>query len=142
MPDELHRFRRFRLEVNGVALGAFHTLGFPGFASEVVETPEGKRPGATRRTPALLASGVADGRSLLAWFDRALAGDPDRRAGAVVELGPDGEPTWRHEFTGAWPVRVALGRLTLDSLHAVEAFEFAVDSWTARREDPPRPLLP
>lgn len=132
--SDLFQFRRFQLELDGVIQGAFTTLELPGYVTRVEVGEDARKvPGTTRRTHARLTEGLGNSHLLFRWFEGVLGGEPDKRAGAVIELGDDGEPRLRHEFQQAWPVRVRLGALTPASPFEVAELELAVGRWSARR---------
>lgn len=138
MPDDLFPFRRFRLELDGVAQGAFEHLVPPGLATRVELGPDAvPRPGLTSRTHARLIRGVANTRELFRWLGPSLGGSPEKRTVHVVELSPDGEPHLRHVFEGAWPVRLAAAPLTESALFDVDELELVVTAWRAENATPP-----
>lgn len=117
--------------------GAFDELDPPGFVTAVEIGPDGrKQPGLSSRTHARLRRGLANTRELYQWFGGVLRGEPDRRPGAIVLAGEDGEELSRWDFDAAFPVRLRMATLTEDTLFEVDELELAVEGWR-RHEEPP-----
>lgn len=120
------RFRRFRLELDGVVQGAFESLEPPLWETEI---SLGRGATAMRLHNARLRHGVANTRELFRWFSSVLEGQPQARSGAVVEVDDQGEERFRHEFDDAWPVRIRVADLGPEVESELAEVELVVERW-------------
>lgn len=120
--------RRFRLELDGVAQGAFARYEPPGRQVE----PRDDGGVDAHRTPARLEDGIANTRELLAWLSKALDGAPWMRRVELVEVDAAGEVVARHVLEHAWPVSLEFATLTADPMFAVGALSLQTDDWSRR----------
>lgn len=125
-------FRRFRLEIDGVAQGAFDALDGSGNADRLASSGSEAGLSDPNRTQARLLRGLANTRELFGWFQEVLDGEPQPRRAEVVELGDDGEERVRHLLEDAWPVRIKVATLTSETLFDVEELALRVTSWKTR----------
>lgn len=124
-PD-FFRFRRYRLELDGVAQGAFARYHPPGRAIE--RRADGGVD--AHRSPARLEDGVANTRELLGWLSKALEGDPWARRVELVEVDEQGAIVARHVLDAAWPVSLEFATLSADPLFAVEVLRLQAEDWS------------
>lgn len=130
--SDFFRFRRYRLELDGVAQGAFDEFVSPSLTTTVeVGDDQLPRPGHAFRSNAILRHGVANTRELFRWFEAVLEGLPMPRTVVLVELGDDGEALVTHTLEAAWPVRIRVATLTADVLFDVDELELATGRWSA-----------
>jgi hypothetical protein len=136
---DVTRYRRFVLELDGVAQGAFRILDGPADAVGIaMDEARRLRPdGRHRRTPARLDDGTANTRLLFDWHARSLGPAPMLRDAVVWERDDEGLVVARHVLVGAWPVKLRLAPLTPMSLHAVDELELVVERWTRTPVRPP-----
>lgn len=135
--NDFFRFRRYRLELDGVAQGAFARYTPP---ERSVERREDGRVDA-HRLPARLEDGVANTRELLDWLSSALEGHPRLRRVRLVELDEDGIALAEHVLEHAWPVSLNFATLTADPMFAVGVLCLQTDDWSRNEErgDSPGP---
>ncbi len=107
-----HRFNgRFRIEIEGVAQGAFSACDGLEAKVDVVEFADGsnptarKRPGRARFTNIVLRRGVVNNTDLWQWFKAVMDGQVERRAGSIIVLNDIGEEVYRYNFFEGWPCR-------------------------------------
>ncbi len=147
MTDDLFKFRRFRLELDGLVQGAFAAMDPPGEQVLARSAPGETQGGAAAvlRTPAKLLDGIANTRDLSRWLSRALEGAVEPKEVQLVELDDDGRPVARHRFEAAWPVKLRLAPLSDAELFAVDELELSVERWSYAaaadepEEEPPSP---
>lgn len=105
---------RFMVEIEGLALAHFQSVGGLGHEIEVLSYQEGginerhhKLPGQGSYPNVVLKVGYVDNRLLEGWH-RDFSRSPDkvgRKNGSIVLLGDDGSEVARWNFTRAWPVK-------------------------------------
>lgn len=103
----------FVLEVEGIATSGFASVSGLSAETEVIEYRDGsdnivrKLPGRTTYADITLKRGYVGDDALHDWIWSNLGpdGTPDRRDGALVIVGRDGNPVARYRFAGGWPCR-------------------------------------
>lgn len=131
--DPVGRFF-FALEVDGVELGYFLECSGLRTSAKVFEIEEGGLNGRVHRfvdhstwQPVTLRYGMHASGPLQAWREACRSGEHgERRTGAILLKGPDGEVVQRYHLLDMWPVR--WGGPELDAVSsevAVEEVELA-----------------
>lgn len=103
---------RFLVELEGLVVGGFAEVSGLQAETEVEEYREGgvnehphKLRKITRYPNLVLRRGITDCRVLWEWYRDVIAGTVSRRNGAVILMDREGNPAWRMEFSGAFPVK-------------------------------------
>jgi phage tail-like protein len=100
----------FRVELDGITVGAFSECS--GLVSEidVIEYRSGSEGGAIRKLPGLhkfadivLKRGITKDRQLWDWYKTVLDGAVQRKAGSIVLLDDAGQEVLRWNFKRGWP---------------------------------------
>ncbi len=130
-----HRFNgRFKIEIEGVTQGAFAACDGLEARIDVVEFADGdngtarKRPGRTRFSNIVLRRGTTRTHDLWDWFQTAMNGQVERRAGSVIVCDDASQELFRYNFFEGWPCRWK--SLELDAEQPgtlVEEIEIAVE---------------
>lgn len=104
---------RFKVEIEGVTVGAFAAVSGLESKTDVIEFVDGsdamfrKRPGRTRYSNIVLKRGVTLGNSeLWNWYKNLIDGKVERRSGSIIALGDDNRTEkLRYNFFEGWPCR-------------------------------------
>ena len=105
---------KFKVEINGVTVGAFMEVDGLESITEVEEFVDGediilrKRPGRTNYSNIILKRGFTwphQQRELWDWRQTVIDGRIERRAGSIIICGDDGSEIMRYNFFEAWPCR-------------------------------------
>jgi len=124
----------FKVEIEGVTVGAFQEVGGLEVITEVIETQDGedivlrKRPGRIRYSNIVLKRGYTASSELWLWMKTVIDGKVERKAGSVILLADDASEILRYNFYEGWPCRWR--GLDLDGKGtgvAVEELEIAVE---------------
>ena len=124
----------FKVEIEGVTVGAFQEVGGLEVIVEVVEFQDGddlrlrKRPGGTSYSNIVLKRGYTATNELWAWMETVIDGPVERKAGSIILLDDALNEILRYNFYEGWPCRWK--GLVLDGLGtgvAVEELEIAVE---------------
>lgn len=124
----------FKVEIEGVTVGAFQEVGGLEVIVEVVEFQDGddlrlrKRPGGTSYSNIVLKRGYTATNELWAWMETVIDGPVERKAGSIILLDDALNEIIRYNFYEGWPCRWK--GLVLDGLStgvAVEELEIAVE---------------
>jgi phage tail-like protein len=107
--DQASNFN-FRVEIQGLTVGAFRECSGLGSSIEVIENPAGgmghvaKQPGRIRYPNLVLKAGITSDSTLYTWHRQALEGNVRRLNGSVVQLDAGGRnEVARWNFTDGWP---------------------------------------
>ena len=101
----------FKVEIDGVTVGAFQEVGGLEVITEVIESQDGddltlrKRPGRTRYSNIILKRGYTANEELWAWMKTVIDGSVDRRVGSIILLADDASEILRYNFFEGWPCR-------------------------------------
>ena len=101
----------FKVEIEGVTVGAFTEVGGLEVVAEVLETSDGndllvrKRPGRTTYTNIVLRRGFTNTDELWNWLKKVIDGQVERRSGSIVICDDVGDEIMRYNFFEAWPCR-------------------------------------
>lgn len=101
----------FKVEIEGVTVGAFSEVSGLDVEVEVIEYQDGldkirrKRPGQTKYTNLVLKRGKIEDRSLREWFELVRKGVPERKTVSVVVLSDDMEEIMRWNLYEAFPCK-------------------------------------
>lgn len=101
----------FKVEIDGVTVGAFQEVGGLEVITEVIESQDGddltlrKRPGRTRYSNIILKRGYTANEELWAWMKTVIDGAVDRRVGSIILLADDASEILRYNFFEGWPCR-------------------------------------
>lgn len=101
----------FKVEIDGVTVGAFQEVGGLEVITEVIESQDGddltlrKRPGRTRYSNIILKRGYTANEELWAWMKTVIDGTVDRRVGSIILLADDASEILRYNFFEGWPCR-------------------------------------
>ena len=125
----------FRVEIEGITVGAFRNVEGLESETEIVEFQDGediilrKRPGRTKYANITLKKGYIASQDLWEWRRAVIEGHVERKSGSVVLLGDDGQQELaRYNFYEAWPAKWK--GFTLDGKGTdvnVEEIELAVE---------------
>ncbi|MDO8717092.1 MAG: phage tail protein [Dehalococcoidales bacterium] len=103
---------KFRVEIEGVTVGAFMEVDGLESITEVEEFADGddiilrKRPGRTSYSNIILKRGFTwPGSELWDWREKVVEGKIERKAGSIIICGDDGSEIMRYNFFEAWPCR-------------------------------------
>jgi phage tail-like protein len=124
----------FRIEIEGVTIGAFTECGGLEVEVDIVETTDGddhivrKRPGRIHYANIVLTRGYVDTTELWDWMKKVLDGTVERKAGSVILLDDAHGEISRYNFFEAWPCRWRGFEFNRDGVGAsVEELEIAVE---------------
>jgi phage tail-like protein len=129
-----YRGFNFRVEIDGITVGAFSDVSGLSSDGDIVEYREGtdrqlhvrKLMGLRKFSNIMLKRGYTDNRELWNWRNNIVNGTPDRRNGAIVLMDEERNDMLRWEFEGGWihkidgPTFNAKGNdVTIESLEIV-----------------------
>jgi len=124
----------FKVEIEGVTVGAFQEVGGLEVITEVVEFQDGedlrlrKRPGRTSYSNIVLRRGYTANNELWAWMEAVVDGQVERKSGSIILLDDTANEILRYNFFEGWPCRWK--GLVLDGLGtgvAVEELEITIE---------------
>jgi phage tail-like protein len=101
----------FKVEIEGVTVGAFQEVGGLEVITEVIESQDGddltlrKRPGRTHYSNIILKRGYTANEELWAWMRTVINGTVERKAGSIILLADDASEILRYNFFEGWPCR-------------------------------------
>lgn len=101
----------FKVEIEGVTVGAFAVVGGFESTTEVIEFQDGddlilrKRPGRTTYSNITLKRGYTGSDELWNWYKRVIDGVVERKSGSIILLNSRGGEIERYNFFEAWPMR-------------------------------------
>jgi phage tail-like protein len=101
----------FKVEIEGVTVGAFQEVGGLEVITEVIESQDGddltlrKRPGRTHYSNIILKRGYTANEELWAWMRTVINGTVERKAGSIILLADDASEILRYNFIEGWPCR-------------------------------------
>jgi phage tail-like protein len=101
----------FKIEIEGVTVGAFGAIEGMEATTEVINYADGdnmilrKRPGRTTYSNIVLKRGFTNNEELWTWYKQVIDGQVQRKAGSVIILGEDGSEIMRYNFFESWPCR-------------------------------------
>ncbi len=101
----------FKVEIEGVTVGAFKAVSGLDSETEVVEYQDGddiilrKRPGRTKYSNITLKRGYVTNQELWKWRKGVVEGKVDRKSGSVILCDDKGEEVLRYNFFEAWPCK-------------------------------------
>lgn len=130
-----HRFNgKFKVEIEGVAVGAFSACEGLEARVDVVDFSDGedllvrKRPGRARYANIVLRRGTVNDTALWDWFKNVLDGKVERKVGSIIVLDDTAKEVLRYNFFEAWPCRwKSLDLDTREPGILVEEIEIAVE---------------
>ena len=105
---------KFKVEIEGVTVGAFMEVDGLESTTEVEEFVDGediilrKRPGRTNYSNIILKRGFtwpAQQRELWDWRQAVINGRIERKAGSIIICGDDGSEIMRYNMFEIWPCR-------------------------------------
>ncbi len=108
--DHIGNFN-FKVEIEGVTVGAFSVVEGLQAITEVIEFQDGddlilrKRPGRTKYTNITLKRGYLGSDELWQWYKSVADGLVERKSGSIILLGSDRKEIERYNFFEAWPRR-------------------------------------
>lgn len=126
---------KFLVEIDGLTVAAFSSVGGLESATEVIEYRNGsdlhvrKRPGRTTYANVVLKRGVTLGNTdLWNWYKAVQDGQIQRRSVSIIVLGDDGSEKFRYNLFEAWPCRWKSLELSGNSRETlVEEIELAIE---------------
>ena len=101
----------FKVEIEGVTVGAFTEVSGLEAVTEVLETSDGdalpirKRPGRTTYSNIVLGRGFTNTDELWLWYKAVTDGKVERRNGSIIFCDDAGGEITRYDFFEAWPCR-------------------------------------
>ncbi|HEY3124363.1 MAG TPA: phage tail protein [Thermoanaerobaculia bacterium] len=102
----------FRVELEGIAVGAFSECSGLVSEVEVIEYRSGSDRGSPRKLPGVhkyanivLKRGYTSDRQLWDWHKTVLDGQVQRKAGSIVLLNDAGQEVLRWNFREGWPTK-------------------------------------
>jgi len=112
--NDPYRGFNFRIEINGLTVGAFTEVSGLDADGDAVDYREGTdKVNWARKLPALrkfsnitLKRGITQNKELWAWYRNIAAGVPDRRDGSIILMNEAREDVLRWRFRSAWPNKV------------------------------------
>jgi phage tail-like protein len=108
--DHIGQFN-FKVEIEGVTVGAFRNVEGLDSETEVVEYQDGddiilrKRPGRTKYTNLTFKRGYVNTDELWQWRKKVIEGKVERKSGSVILCADDGSEIMRYNFFEAWPCK-------------------------------------
>jgi len=124
----------FKVEIEGVTVGAFAAVDALESSTEVVTYRDGsdiiarKRPGRTTYSNIVLKRGYINSDELWKWYKAVIDGKVERKSGSIILCGDDGTEILRYNFFEAWPCRWKSFALDARNTAAlVEEIELAVE---------------
>ncbi len=108
--DHIGQFN-FKVEVEGVTVGAFRNVEGLDSETEVVEYQDGddiilrKRPGRTKYSNLTFKRGYVNTDELWQWRKKVIEGKVERKSGSVILCADDGSEVMRYNFFEAWPCK-------------------------------------
>lgn len=108
--DHIGNFN-FRIEIEGLASGAFKQMDGLGSETEVIEyggTVDQivrKRPGRSKYTDVTLKRGYTNNPELWEWRRSVIDGNVVRKAGSIIICADEGSEIVRYNFFDAWPTK-------------------------------------
>jgi phage tail-like protein len=106
--DHIGQFN-FKVEIEGVTVGAFKNVEGLDSETEVIEYQDGdeivarKRPGRTKYSNVTLTRGYINTDELWQWRKKVIEGKVERKAGSVILCADDGSEICRYNLFEAWP---------------------------------------
>lgn len=124
----------FKVEIEGVTVGAFFEVKNVESLTEVIEYQDGediilrKRPGRTSYSNIVLKRGFINTDELWKWRKAVIDGKIERKSGSIILCGDDGSEIMRFNFFEGWPCRYSLSTLNgADDRNLFEEIEIAVE---------------
>ncbi len=108
--DHIGQFN-FKVEIEGVTVGAFRNVEGLDSETEVVEYQDGddiilrKRPGRTKYTNVVFKRGYVNTDELWQWRKKVIDGVVERKSGSVILCADDGSEIMRYNFFEGWPCK-------------------------------------
>jgi phage tail-like protein len=108
--DHIGNFN-FKVEIEGVTVGAFQEVSGLESITEVIEYQDGadiilrKRPGRTKYSNIVLKRGFTATDDLWTWRKAVVDGKVERKSGSIIIAGDDASEIMRYNFFEAWPCR-------------------------------------
>lgn len=108
--DHIGNFN-FRVEIEGLAAGAFKEIEGMGSETEVIEygwMPARilrKRPGRTKYFDITFKRGYTNDPTLWEWRKKVIDGAIERKSGSIIICADDGDEISRWNFFDAWPTK-------------------------------------
>ena len=108
--DHIGQFN-FKVEIEGVTVGAFRNVEGLDSETEVVEYQDGddiilrKRPGRTKYSNIVFKRGYVNTDELWQWRKRVIDGVVERKSGSVILCADDGSEIMRYNFFEGWPCK-------------------------------------
>jgi phage tail-like protein len=108
--DHIGQFN-FKVEIEGVTVGAFRNVEGLDSETEVVEYQDGddiilrKRPGRTKYSNLTFKRGYVNTDELWQWRKKVIEGKVERKSGSVILCADDGTEVMRYNFFEAWPCK-------------------------------------
>ncbi len=108
--DHIGQFN-FKVEIEGVTVGAFRNVEGLDSETEVVEYQDGddiilrKRPGRTKYSNLTFKRGYVNTDELWQWRKKVIEGKVERKSGSVILCADDGSEVMRYNFFEAWPCK-------------------------------------
>jgi phage tail-like protein len=108
--DHIGQFN-FKVEIEGVTVGAFRNVEGLDSETEVVEYQDGddiilrKRPGRTKYSNLTFKRGYVNTDELWNWRKKVIEGKVERKSGSVILCADDGSEIMRYNFFEAWPCK-------------------------------------
>ncbi len=133
--DHIGQFN-FKVEIDGVTMGAFKQVEGLDSETEVIEYQDGddnllrKRPGRTKYSNIVLKRGYVNTEDLWQWRKHVMEGKVQRKSGSIILCNDSGGEVMRYNFFEAWPCKWK--GFSLDGKGtdvAVEELEFVVERW-------------
>jgi phage tail-like protein len=124
----------FKVEIEGVTVGAFRNVEGLDSETEIIEFQDGddivlrKRPGRTKYSNVSLKRGYINTDELWTWRKKVIDGVVERKSGSIILCADDGTEVMRYNFYEGWPCKWK--GFTLDGKGTdvnVEEMELAVE---------------
>ncbi len=102
---------KFKIEIEGVTVGAFTAVDGMEANTEVITFTDGsdhivrKRPGRTTYSNLILKRGFINTDELWQWYRAVIDGAVERKAGSLIVCAENGTEIMRYNFFEAWPCR-------------------------------------
>jgi phage tail-like protein len=124
----------FKVEIEGVTVGAFFEVRNVESLTEVIEYQDGediimrKRPGRTSYPNIVLRRGFINTDELWNWRKAVIDGKVERKSGSIILCGDDASEIMRFNFFEGWPCRYSLSSLNGETDRTLfEEIEIAVE---------------
>lgn len=130
--EELFGAYNFRVEIEGIAAGAFQEVSGLGAEIEIIEYQDGsdlvlrKRPGRTKYSNITLKRGYVGNSAEMDWFEQLTGGATQMRSMAILLEDDAGAELGRWNFFDCWPSSWKVTGVRTGGMTLVEEIQMVV----------------